>query len=237
MKNRLTYRFIPSTPFEAYTTNKHNLSHLQIFGSYVTSKNPRDRATKLAHNVSHGIFFGFTAADRNLIFRDDISNQVKRARPIIFDESHYHRSKRPPYAQQLYNLGELSTPSTSKCIQPTTTPTDTVPKSRLSGTEDPYPSFDTTLSITENTESNKEDPNPPSENTLGTTQNIESNEAIEVTLIKPIPLTSQPPPTKAPHVIPIDIQTNNITTLLELLLSQIDGIDGLAEESNIHTAQ
>ena len=80
----------------------------------MTSKKPNDRTTKLAHNVCHGIFLGFTATDRNIIFRDNISNQVKRARHVTFDESHYHRNKRPPYAQQLYNLGELSTTPTSR---------------------------------------------------------------------------------------------------------------------------
>lgn len=102
------HQIVPTTPHEAYTSHKPDLPHLKIFGSYVTSKRQRGRATKLAHNVSHGILLGYTTTDRNIIFRNDVSDQVKFACHVIFDECHYHWSKRPPYAEYVYNIGDMS---------------------------------------------------------------------------------------------------------------------------------
>ena len=58
---------------------------------------------KLAKHVYHGNFLGFTATNRNIIYRNSVSNQVERARHVVFDEAFYNRSTRPPYAEQLFN--------------------------------------------------------------------------------------------------------------------------------------
>ena len=87
-----------------YTVLRPNLSHLHVFGSFVTSKNPGDRRTKLSTNVSHSIFLGYTATDRNIFFRDKVSNQIKQAQHVVFDEVHCHRKKRSPYATQFYDF-------------------------------------------------------------------------------------------------------------------------------------
>ena len=65
LKNRLPHKAVKNTPHEMYT--KSDLSHLRVFGSFVTS------------NLSHGIFLGYTAIDRNINFRDEVSNQIKLA--------------------------------------------------------------------------------------------------------------------------------------------------------------
>jgi len=59
--------------------------------------------------VSHAIFLGYTATNRNIIFRDEATNQIKQARRVLFDEDHYHRKKRPPYAAQLYDFNHKIT--------------------------------------------------------------------------------------------------------------------------------
>ena len=51
------------------------------------------------------MFLGYKATNRNIVFQDSLSNQFKCARHVIFDEAFYNRSPRPPYAQQLYEIG------------------------------------------------------------------------------------------------------------------------------------
>ena len=74
-------------------------SHLIIFGSHVTSKIQRDRRTKLAKNVTQGIFLVFTATDKNITYQDSIINQIRWQRHVIFDKVFYNRKTRPTYAE------------------------------------------------------------------------------------------------------------------------------------------
>ena len=204
----MPHRSIPTTPYEAYTAKKPDLSHLKIFGSYVTSKNPNDRTTKLAHNVSHGIFLGYTATDRNIIFRDEASNQVKRARHVTFDESHYHRQKRPPYAQQLYNLGELSKPSTPPPVHTNITPPSTT---------QPPPPVDTEIIINVDTQDTIETILVPTPITTG-----------------PSPSSPSSP---LPNIIPPDDVDAAITPSHVQLPTDFDGIPIVEEDPQVHTIQ
>ena len=56
LNNILPQKVINTTPFEAYTCVRLDISHLKVFGSHITSRKPGERATKLAKNVSHGVF-------------------------------------------------------------------------------------------------------------------------------------------------------------------------------------
>ena len=128
LKNRMPHRALDTTPYEMLTGNQPDVSHLLVFGSFFTSKISGDYRTKLATNITHGIFLGFTGTDRNVIFRDELGNQVKCARHVVFDEIHYNRKKRPPFARQLYDfLGEEDTPATARktAPPPVTTPLTT----------------------------------------------------------------------------------------------------------------
>ena len=90
------------TPYESYHHRRPDLHHLRVFGSLVTVKNPGDRPTKIDDDDVHtasGVFLGFTATDRNIIFEDCITKEVKTARHATFYEAHYSASIRPPYAQ------------------------------------------------------------------------------------------------------------------------------------------
>ena len=63
---------------------------------FCNQKNPGERKTKLSKNVSHGIFLGYTAINRNVIFQDSLSNQFKRSRHVTFDKVFYNRYSRAP---------------------------------------------------------------------------------------------------------------------------------------------
>ena len=105
LKNRLPHRALNVTPYEMLTSTQPDVFHLRIFGSFLTSKIPGDRRTKLATNIIHGTFLVFIGTDRNVIFRDETSNQVKKAWHVVFDKIYYNRTKQLTYAKQLYNFG------------------------------------------------------------------------------------------------------------------------------------
>jgi len=116
LNNHLPHKSISTTPMDEYTGNILNLAYLKVFGNYVTSKNPGKHPTKLAKHVSHSICLGFTATNRNVIFQESISNQIKRARYVLCEKPYYNRPNRPPYLEQLHNLPTASTtpPTTDK---------------------------------------------------------------------------------------------------------------------------
>ena len=118
IKNRLPHSALQGgiTPFQAYTNRRPDLSHLRVFGSHVTVKQPRVRRTKLDEDhTTTGIFLGFTATNRNIWFEDSTTGELKNARHVIFDEAHYSADNRPPYAKKLMELAEehLSNPTIS----------------------------------------------------------------------------------------------------------------------------
>ena len=97
MKHRLSHKALTITLYQGYAGNIPDVSHLKVFDIHVTSKLPGDRRTKLAKNVTYGIFLGYVATNVNIIFQDSISNLVKRAHYVIFDEAFYHQAHIPPY--------------------------------------------------------------------------------------------------------------------------------------------
>ena len=102
IKNRLPHTALPGyiTPYERYTGRHPDLTHIRVFGSHVTVKQPRVRRHKidLDHNTT-GIFIGFTSTDSTIWFEDTHTGGLKLARYITFDEAHYTPNHRPPYAQ------------------------------------------------------------------------------------------------------------------------------------------
>ena len=142
LRNRLPHTALPDmiTPFEKYHSRRPDLHHLRVFGSLVTVKNPGDRPTKIDDkdvHTSSGVFLGFTATDRNIIFEDCITKKIKIARHAVFDEAHYSKDFRPPYAQQLIDLAEsnLVNKSITKSIStPKSTPPRNTPAASSSNT-------------------------------------------------------------------------------------------------------
>lgn len=179
LKNRLTHAASKATQYENYTGMKPYLSHLRIFWNFFTSKNPSDRNNRSARNVSHGIFLGYTATDRNIIFRDENSNQIRRAQHVVFDKIHYSRQKELPYAKQLYNFIDNSDGPP---------PIETLPllqddNSTSSITE--FPDLLTPVSVTPNSTNNT--PSSPLYVGIITIPNDDGIEAVDITTPKKIP--------------------------------------------------
>ena len=124
IKNRLPHMSLPDhiIPFERFTNRRPDLSHLRIFGSHATIKQPRIRLNKLdTTHITTGIFLGFTSTNRNTWFEDSTTNEVKSAWHAVYNEAHYLSDNRPPYAHQLVNMVE------EHLVDPTTRPTAAPP--------------------------------------------------------------------------------------------------------------
>ena len=109
VKNRLPHQSLPGkiTPYERYTSRRPDLTHLRVFGSHVTVKQPRIRQSKIdTTHTTTGTFLGFTATDRTIWYEDSTTGELKSARHATFDEAHYSSNNRPPYATELMNMAE-----------------------------------------------------------------------------------------------------------------------------------
>ena len=107
IKNRIPHLSINTTPFQAFTGKRANLSRLQIFGSRVYARKSGNRPAKLDHHASEGIFLSFTATDSNVYYLDDETGTVKIGQHVVFDEAHMTTpaAHAPLAAQALQRLG------------------------------------------------------------------------------------------------------------------------------------
>lgn len=105
LHNRQVHSATKMTPYEAWYGKRPNLAHLRVFGSRVCVRQPGERRCKLDRHDYSGIFLGYTATDKNIIYLDTTSGIVKTSHHAVFDESWYHQPKRPPAAQLLYDIG------------------------------------------------------------------------------------------------------------------------------------
>ena len=107
VKNRLYHHTIKTTPYTKFTGCQPDLTNLKIFGSRVYSKKPGKRPFKLDRHSDTGIFLGYTATDRNVIYIDIETARIKTATYVIFDEAHFttEAGKAPIAAQTLQRLG------------------------------------------------------------------------------------------------------------------------------------
>ena len=110
IRNRLPHHSTSTTPYEALTGNKPDLSGLRIFGSRIYARKPGKRTAKLDTNSYKGYFLGFTATDKNVLYIDEETGRVKTGTHVIFDEAHMSvaASKAPLAAQTLQRLGYYS---------------------------------------------------------------------------------------------------------------------------------
>ena len=122
LHNRLVHSVTKTTPYQAWYGKPPDLSNLRVFGSRVCVKRPGPRRCKLDQADYSGIFLGYTATDKNIIYLDAESGVAKTSHHATFDESWYLQPKRPPAAQLLYDLDleqESSTTATSPDSPPT----------------------------------------------------------------------------------------------------------------------
>ena len=88
IKNRLYHSALATTPFQAFTGRRPNLSKLRIFGSRVYARKTGNRPAKLDHHTTKGIFLTYTATDNNVYYIEHDSGQVRIGQHVIFDEAH-----------------------------------------------------------------------------------------------------------------------------------------------------
>ena len=102
VQNRCPHRLLGmSTPEEAFTGKKLDISHLKIFGSLVYIHVKKDARKKLEPTVEVGIFVGYTETPHNYrvyfpnsqmtVMRRDIKfNEVKAIKLSLERELHLH---------------------------------------------------------------------------------------------------------------------------------------------------
>ena len=107
IKNQIPHSSINTTPFQASTGKRANLSRLRIFGSRVYARKTGNHPAKLDHHASEGIFLSFTATDSNVYYLDDKTGTIKIVQHVVFDEAHMTRPAgyAPLAAQALQQLG------------------------------------------------------------------------------------------------------------------------------------
>ena len=107
VKNQLYHHSIKSTPYKQFTGKQPDLSDLCIFGSRIYSKRPGRRPYKLDRHLDTGIFLGYTATNRNVIYIDTETARIKTATYVIFDEAHFTSkpADTPIATQTLQRLG------------------------------------------------------------------------------------------------------------------------------------
>jgi hypothetical protein len=105
LHNRLVCSATGRMPFEGWYARKPNVAYLKTFGSRVCVKRTGTQQCKLNRHDFTGIFLGYTATDRNIVYLNVTLGIVKSCHHAIFDKVWYLQPTRPPAAQLLYDLG------------------------------------------------------------------------------------------------------------------------------------
>ena len=105
--NRLPHSSTGVSPYTAYTGTLPTAKYLRIFGCRVIVRRIGERAAKLDHHTNAGTFLGYTATDKNIIYMDEQTREIKTSTYVVFDEAHLtaHRIRAPPSAVFLQRLG------------------------------------------------------------------------------------------------------------------------------------
>ena len=107
IKNRIFHSKLGTTPFQAFTGKRADLSRVRVFGSRVYARSTGNKKAKLDYHTNQGIFLSFCATDSNIYYIDDESGTVRTGRHVLFDEAHMTvpAAKAPFAAQALQRLG------------------------------------------------------------------------------------------------------------------------------------
>jgi deoxyuridine 5'-triphosphate nucleotidohydrolase len=87
LKNHLPHRMIDTTPYQAYSGLRPSAKYLRVFGCPVIVKLPGKHGFKLDLNATSGRFLGYTASDRNVYYRDNVTGKIKITTHCVFDEA------------------------------------------------------------------------------------------------------------------------------------------------------
>mmetsp|Transcript_10383 Transcript_10383/g.14952 ORF Transcript_10383/g.14952 Transcript_10383/m.14952 type:complete len:1434 (-) Transcript_10383:2326-6627(-) len=87
IKNRIPHRATNQVPFTMYTGTRPSAKRLRVFGCPVIVRHIGPRKAKLDLNTTVGIFLGYTATDKNVVYMDSVTKRFKTATHVIFDEA------------------------------------------------------------------------------------------------------------------------------------------------------
>jgi len=106
LKNRLWHCTTNQVPLTAYTGKRPNAKRLRVFGCPIVVRH-QTRKAKLDLNTSAGTFLGYTATDKNVVYRDSVTGHFKTATHVVFDEAGMTlpAAERSPAAKVLQELG------------------------------------------------------------------------------------------------------------------------------------
>jgi hypothetical protein len=103
--NVTVHRDQRASPFELCTGQQPDLRLLRVFGCrvYALPTRPR-RPDKLISDARVGIFLGYSKTMKNILYFDTITEQVKVAQHVAFDEAMNDLDDKPPNAHLLDGL-------------------------------------------------------------------------------------------------------------------------------------
>jgi len=106
IKNRLPHCATNQVPLTAYSGKRPNAKRLRLFGCPIVVRHS-DQKAKLDLNTSAVIFLGYTATDKNVLYRDSVTGRFKTATHVVFDEAGMTlpAAERSPAAKVLQELG------------------------------------------------------------------------------------------------------------------------------------
>ena len=100
--NVTVHRDHSASPFELCTGQKPNLRFLRVFGCRVYALPARSRrADKIVSDARVGIFLGFAKTMKNILYYDSVTETVKTAQHVAFDEVMHDLDDKPPNARLL----------------------------------------------------------------------------------------------------------------------------------------
>ncbi len=122
LKNRLPHTALNDTPLQVYTGKRPSAKNLRVFGCPIIAKLPGKRPCKLDTHTCSGIFLGYTATERNIYYKDTITQRIKITTHCSFDEGGLTLppAERSPSATTLYHAGlRDNTPTFDSPNEPT----------------------------------------------------------------------------------------------------------------------
>lgn len=111
---------IIKTPYEAYTGNKPDITKLRVFGCPIIVRLPGKWPAKLDTHATIGVFLGYMATDRNIYYQDTLTNRIKIANHMTFDEAGYTLSplQKTDFQQDLQNQAFPNEAEQPMTVQP-----------------------------------------------------------------------------------------------------------------------
>jgi transposase InsO family protein len=93
------------TPYEILTGKRPDLSQLRTFGCRVWVLPPGGRTRKGIHNTRSGRFLGYKITTQNILYLDEVTQEIREAHHVKFDEAFNDVEHPPPNAVSLRTAG------------------------------------------------------------------------------------------------------------------------------------